>query len=105
MIRYEWETSGGMRHPAQTFLDDVQSERDAISAGLAALHLHRGTDLALIGVAWCRVTEHEPTWHEIQSPDTNGNALWPASPPGNPALPFRPGGDVSTSRIELEAGL
>lgn len=85
MIRYKWETRGGMRHPAQTFLDDVQSERDAINAGLAAFRLHRSADLALIGVAWCRVTEVEPTWHEIQPPDISGNARWTASPPGNPA--------------------
>jgi hypothetical protein len=75
VIRYEWETHGAMRHPTQTFLDDVQSERDAIRAGLAAFRLHRSADLALTGVAWCQVTEDEPAWEEIQPPGIGSNAL------------------------------
>lgn len=79
-IRYDWMTGAGVRHPPQTFLDDMQSEAEAIKAGHDAFRLSSGRDLSLVGVAWCRVTRRELKWQQIQRPDSDTTRLAGLSP-------------------------
>lgn len=89
-IRYDWAVGAGLRHPAHTFLDCLQSEAQAVATARTAFGLGSGTQLSLAGVAWCRITRGAIAWHRMQNPDTcAGLRAEPSSDDADPGRELR----------------